>query len=64
MYKYMADGEFPRSFSVGRGSNAKGWLLSQINEWIAMQAAEAGAYIRKQSSWSGMLGLESTLPAQ
>jgi prophage regulatory protein len=38
IFDRMERGEFPRSFSIV-GSKAKGWLLSEIDEWIRQRAA-------------------------
>jgi prophage regulatory protein len=38
IFDRMERGEFPRSFSI-IGTKAKGWLLSEIDEWIRQRAA-------------------------
>jgi prophage regulatory protein len=38
IFDRMEKGEFPHSFSI-IGTKAKGWLLSEIDEWIRQRAA-------------------------
>jgi prophage regulatory protein len=42
IYERMERGEFPRSFSIV-GTKAKGWLLSEIDEWIRERAGRREA---------------------
>ncbi len=45
VYKYMADGDFPRQRQLG--PNSVGWLYSEIMEWLeSRQTAGAGGVIR------------------
>ena len=37
IYNRIAAGEFPRGFSLG--GSARGWLESEVDEWIAARAA-------------------------
>jgi prophage regulatory protein len=38
LYDMMRDGRFPRPISLG-GGRAVGWLSSEVEQWIADQAA-------------------------
>jgi prophage regulatory protein len=42
IFDRMNRGEFPRSFSIV-GTKAKGWLLSEIDQWIRERAGSRRA---------------------
>jgi prophage regulatory protein len=41
IYKYIADGVFPKNISLG--GRSVGWLESEIQDWIRAKIEERGA---------------------
>lgn len=55
IYKYIAEGVFPRSVSLGYRS--VGWVESEVVDWILARIEQ------RDESGSGAVGLPSWLPA-
>ncbi|MFT6491141.1 MAG: prophage regulatory protein [Porticoccus sp.] len=40
IYALMAEGNFPSNFKLSPGGRASGWLLSDVNKYLAGRASE------------------------